>query len=302
MMRRPQPWRAKPARWLVLPLLLAAIRTGVCAGAATPLAEYFAARNRALAALAGNNQDTAANDALETAALGDLEQRLRRIVGPIGIPGFPDVGTSNLETLSPGVGLGKLDALTAAAADGTKVWVTTLPLLNAWLAGHRDAWQARPGMSAVAAAFRSDDFYTDAISSDVHATIYTALPLTARPGDADVTALLVLFAQDSGPYLPSDLIVALVRHGRAIIFDQPVAVAAIPPCQATWEQAHAAAASVLAGARTVPVAKQVFDRYLRLDAAASGHFVRCFREGLKSTPGYAALSRKAAVLLDLPEP
>jgi hypothetical protein len=291
-----RPCRRQVAKAALLLALL--LLTGVCADAATPLEDYFAARNRALAALADNHQYTAAKDAIETAALDDLEQRLRRIVGPIGIPGFPDLGKSNLETLSPGVDLGRLDGLTAEAADGTRVWVTTLPLLDAWLADHRDEWQARPRMSEVAAAFRSGDLYRFVISSDSHVDIYTELPLTARPGDEDVTALLVLHAQDSGPYLPTDLTVALVREGRAIIFDEPIKIAEIPECRANWERENATAAAVLASSKTVPVEKDLFQRYSRLDAAASEHFVRCFRERFKSSPDYAATLKKAQALLD----
>lgn len=292
---RPCPGQAAKVA-LLFALLL---HTAVCADAATPLEDYFAARNRALAALADNHHYTAANDVIETAALGDLERRLQQIVGPIGIPGFPDVGKSNLETLSPGLGLGKLDGLRAEAADGTTVRVTTLPLLNAWLADHRDEWQTRPRMSEMAAAFRSGDFYTFAIRGDAHADIYTELTLTARPGDEDVTALLVLYAQDdSGPYFPEDLMVALVREGRAIILDEPVKIAAIPECRANWERENATAAAVLASSKTVPVEKDVFQRNLRLEVAATEHFVRCFRGRFKSTPDYAATLKEAQALLD----
>lgn len=267
--------------------------TELSAVAATPTDEYLATRDRAIAALAATS-----DDAREQAAVDDLQRRVRMIVGPIGIPGFPEPGDSNVNTLSPSVDLGRLDGLTARDADGTTIYVTTVPLLRAWL--NADARRDDPLPKDAAAAFRTDDFYTQAISSDAHATIFGALPIAAKPTVHGAAALLLEFAQDGPAPIPPDrLVVSFVSNGRAILLVREVRLAQIPACQTAWDQENKAAQDVLdsyrkAGARD----RAMFGRYLRLDEAANDHFIRCFGARFQTSGDYAATVRQAQALLD----
>jgi hypothetical protein len=269
---------------LVIGLLL---RTFACAGAATPSEDYLAARDRAIAALQKSPAQDPAGEAHQDAALADLQDRLHRVVGALGIAGFPDMGKSNLEVLTPELGFGKLDAMTADASDGTTVYVTTVPLLRAWLAGHRNWWRgARNNPPAnVAAAFTSPDFYTQAISPGSAAFMFAELPVVPRPGDHDATAVLLSFAQDfPAPDPPHTIAVALVRDGRAIILLQPIKhrLAQIAACKASWDRNNKAAGES-------DVAEE----------EANNDFMLCFNHRFRfAAADYAATVRQAQALLD----
>jgi hypothetical protein len=274
----------------------------VCVMAATPTADYLAARDRAIAALATTNGEAAADQAREQAALDELEQRVRLIVGPIGIPGFPEPGDSNLGTLSPGVDLGKLDGVTAKDANGTTVYVSTSALLDAWLAGHRNWWgrsHAKLPQNA-AAAFKISDFYTQAISPDAAATIFAELPLAHGPEVRSATALLLAFAQDGpAPNPPDELVVAVVRDGRAILLVRPLNLVQIPSCKSAWDRDNKVARGVLDDYTKSSLRDgAMFGKYVRLDAAANDNFIRCFGERFRPSADYEATRERAQALLD----
>src|SRR5262249_28388961 len=128
---------SRPMRMLAAMLvLLAAVAD---AQAASPTQDYLAVRDAYLAQFTGSGPGgdepiTAAHDR----ALGELATRLRGIIGPTPIKGFPAEGKVNLESLAEGdAGFGLLDGLVYAAPDGkTRIVVTTRELRDAWLAGH----------------------------------------------------------------------------------------------------------------------------------------------------------------------
>src|SRR5262245_59238068 len=88
------------------------------AHAASPVQDYIAARDGHLkqfkdSAPGGDDPVTKAHDA----ALSDLATRLRPIIGPLQIAGFPD-SKANLESLSEvDMGFGLLDGLVYSSAD-----------------------------------------------------------------------------------------------------------------------------------------------------------------------------------------
>jgi hypothetical protein len=102
--------------------------------------------------------------------------------------------------------------------------VTTRSLLKTWL-DHTRRGISRDPVSAL----RDPDFYTFAINSDAatyrYATI--AVPDSSRLGL--IAAMLVLFAQDSGPFTPQEVIVTAVRGSRVFIVTGPAAVKIKPP-------------------------------------------------------------------------
>jgi hypothetical protein len=175
------------------------------------------------------------------------------------------------------------------------VYVSTLPLLDAWLA---DPVRGKPPAD-VAAAFKSPGFYTQAIGPAA-ATIFGELPLAARPGIHPATALLLTFAQDEpAPNPPDELVVAFVRDGRVILFVRSLKLAQIPSCKSAWDRENKASQDVLdayqkSGARD----QAMFSRYNRLDGAANDNFVRCFGERFRSSADYTATVGQAQALLD----
>src|SRR5262249_36838835 len=103
---------SRPMRMLAAMLVLLAAAVAE-AQAASPTQDYLAARDAYLtqfkgSAPGGNEPTTAAHDR----ALGDLEARLRAIVGPTRIKGFPGEGKINLDSLAEGdASVGLLDGL-----------------------------------------------------------------------------------------------------------------------------------------------------------------------------------------------
>src|ERR1700689_2968140 len=83
--------------------------------AASPEADYLEARDKAIAevkALENSKASQSAIDAAMDKALADLTKRLKDIVGPVSVKGFPGAGTLNLDTLSEHqVGYGDLDGV-----------------------------------------------------------------------------------------------------------------------------------------------------------------------------------------------
>ena len=87
----------------LLAAMLILLAAAAAAQAASPVQDYLAARDAYLktfkgSAPGGDDPATAAHDR----ALGDLEARLRSIVGPTRIEGFPAEGKINLDWLAEG--------------------------------------------------------------------------------------------------------------------------------------------------------------------------------------------------------
>ena len=92
--------------------------TGLTAGgalAASPEADYLEARDKAIAevkALENSKASQSAIDAAMDKALADLTKRLKDIVGPVSVKGFPGAGRLNSSTkLTEDVGYGNLDGV-----------------------------------------------------------------------------------------------------------------------------------------------------------------------------------------------
>jgi hypothetical protein len=119
----------------------------LAAQAASPEESYFAARDGYIqkfksAGTSGKIDDRTLND--EKRARGDLEQQLRRIVGPFNPQGFSGLGKSNLASLFEGdEDFGLLDGLVFSSKNGkTRVLVTTSALTDNWLRAHKNSHRA----------------------------------------------------------------------------------------------------------------------------------------------------------------
>ncbi len=223
-----------------LMLLIAALAP---ARAASPLQDYLAARTAYEKKFKDSDivGDQVAR-AVHERALADLETRLRKIVGPVRIEGFPE-GKINLDSLADGFeGFGLLDGLVYKSSDAkTQIVVTTDALLGQWLTAHKTWWNAKhdipPGLEA---ALKSESFYTQALNTDAAFFKFVDIPLT-KPADAAFAyAVLVGRAQDFGLQVPDEIIVALRRGGRLFVVSAPAAatVAAVPTCARSYQEAE----------------------------------------------------------------
>jgi hypothetical protein len=226
-------------------ILLAAARAD--AQAASPVQDYLATRDAYLtqfkgSAPGGDDAATAAHDR----ALGDLAARLRSIVGPTRIEGFPAEGKINLDSLAEGdISFGLLDGLVYAAPDArTRIVVTTRELLDTWLAGHRHWWNDKNDMPpSLEPALKSEAFYTQALYTDAYFFKFVDLPVTRPAGTTFAFAALVGRAQDTGLQTPDEIVVTLLRGGRAYVIVAPAAAKAetTPQCAQGWKKAEAQA-------------------------------------------------------------
>jgi hypothetical protein len=202
----------------LLPLILCS----AAAFGASPEDSYLDARDRYVAQIANLEKSKASQDAIDAQqmkALADLEKRLRAIIGPVSVKGFPAAGKISLEALSKHeLGFGQLDGLMFSTDDDqTRVLATTNTLLQKWLqvmAADKE-WRLP---AAAAAAVKLDTFYTAAIGSDSTFAGGRSLELT-KPAGADlVAAKLGGFTQDSPPP-PDHIVLALGKGGKVFIAD-----------------------------------------------------------------------------------
>lgn len=163
-------------------------------------------------------------------ALAELATRLRAIVGAVTMAGFGSP-KSNIETLIPEMGFGQLDGLVAASADGkSSVIVTTVPLLMDWLRGHKNWWGKKHAAMPqdIAAALRTEGFYTQATASDAAMVQYGALPVKKPAGATLAFAIFAARTQDMSPPAPDQVFVTLVKGGKVFIGHAPLAQAIVP--------------------------------------------------------------------------
>ena len=216
-----------PSTFLVLVLSLWAHP----AWSTTPAEEaYWKARNTFIEKLKG------ASRAADRAALAQLEVRLRKIIGPADVEGFPQQGEINLETLDSDaeVGFGQADGLRFRNNRET-LFITTPGLLNLYSAG--DLKTAKEMPAPKLASLASDMRFLSALfASDAAATYYVEVPVDSRNGES-ATAFLGNFEQDTGPFVPEHLFVFATK-GRRILIAQIWKMDELPQishCAKEWD-------------------------------------------------------------------
>ena len=137
--------------------------------AASPQTAYLAARDKYIAeikALENSKASESSIQAAEDKAAADLEKRLKDIVGPLAVKGFPPANKLNLALSEHEEEFGNLDGLTSYS-EGQDMVVTTKPLLRAWVeakAKEKDKDVRLP--ANVDAAIRQGNFYTFSVGQD----------------------------------------------------------------------------------------------------------------------------------------
>jgi hypothetical protein len=268
------------------PALLCLLVLAASAHAASPEQHYLDLRDRYIAKFskAPENDETSRQ---HDAALKELAEILRSLVGPVTIKGLPVEAKSSVDTLYKGdSGFGHLDGLAfASEGDRTQAVVTTTPLLKHWLAEHRE-----DGMpQEIGAAFRSDQFYYAAIQDSAFAK-YAELPII-KPASASA-AVAVLGVRGNGELkgAPAEIDVVAIQGERVYFLatSDAVKTAPIPACEKIWKQMMAK-----------PIDKKDPRGDMTREDNAMTALTRCFAKEAPSQGWFAAAVRKAQSQLDL---
>ncbi len=270
--------------------------------AASPEADYLAARDKGIAGVAkmeGANVKFEKIDAAQKTYLADLNKRLSLIVGPVDVEGFPKTGKINFDTLSKDdVGFGGLDALSFAEGDGEKrLIVTSRGLLDAWLkarAAEKDAALKLPADEK--AAFALDDFFTFAIGEDASFAAIADIPLVAPAGADVAVARLGGWAQDIGPNPHLQIEIVLVKNGRVLIADTPAKspVPKIAECEQIWTAADAAWDKFMkAYGQAKTKDEKAFDAASATHDKGYDNYRACLIKSLPKAPGFDAVVAEA---------
>jgi hypothetical protein len=259
--------------------------------AASPLQDYIAARDGYLKQF--KDSDIVSDDSgakVHDRALRDLDARMRTIIGPLQIDGFPD-SKINLESLAEGFeGYGLLDGLAYSSSDQkASVVVTTDALLGQWLTAHKKWWGDKNDIPpAIDAALKSESFYTQALNTDAHFYKFGDIPLARPAGATFAYATLVGRAQDVGLQTPDEIVVTVRRGSRLFVATAPadVKIGAAPACARGWTKAEEKAMS--AGS----------DKGETIRDAGYDAYRRCFAVQAPRQSYFAAVVKQAQGLVD----
>lgn len=258
----------------------------------TPIDTYFAARARYAAELC--KETDAAQAKAYPGILTDLERLLTGFVAPWHANGFPAKGQFTVVSLCrEDIETGMLDGFAYKSGD-TTVTVTSMALVKHWLVDHQNWWGQNDVPASVAAAFRSDAFYTQAISTDTAAQLHGMVPVKAPLGADIAVAEIAIFAQYFVTNRGPDTLLAVVARGdRVFIARQKLAVALAtePDCRTELDLAVKDAL----GTSAPKDAK----RNLALREQADRDYRACFAQHVREQPNYAAVQKQAQALVDL---
>lgn len=297
---------------LLLPLTFFGPAFGpALAQTASPEQGYLAARDAGLRSIKTLEDAKAADEEIakrEEEVLIDLGARLRVLIGTPALKDVVDTEKINNDTLRSGdVGYGELDGVAYESKDEkTHIVVTTESLLSGWLVAHKNWWPNVDNVPQdIAAAFKSDTFYTQAISGDAAVAIFTELPVTKPAAAKAATALLIVRRQDIGPSVPDELIVSAAQGGRVYVATLRVDGKATPiaACTEIWDKAQKESEAIIEAYRATDQKDEaLFEKYTKKQDEGDEAFRRCFGERAKGEPYFTELTKAAQALLDgLPE-
>lgn len=193
---------------------------------ASPEETYFKARNDFI-----RQFENAADYDVEDSALAELEDKLKIIVGPVNIEGFPKQGKINLITLHKELGFGQVDGL-RFESDHESLFVTTDSLLKKYLAEEPALPKELGSLS------RTENFYRYVFSVDSHVTYYTEIPVKSVKEKTFAHAFLGITAQDIGPFIPTEIFVFVSNGNRIYMIYSPTTteITEIPQCRNEWDK------------------------------------------------------------------
>jgi hypothetical protein len=303
----------------VAPVLLAAVISS--ASAATPEDRYIAARDAAIAKISklydGKKDDEV--EKVEKAADADLLAQMKVILAEPDRKGFGPAKL-NLDAYSQGdEGFGLLDGLRFDSlvgengekagengADGkyvepkAHIIVTTQTLFERWLRGHKDWWgkKIKNVPQQMAAAFKDEAFYTQAIPTDAAVVSFNELPI-AKPISATLAAaILGGRTQDSAPDAADEVFVAAVADGRIYVaFSSIKPKVQIPACLAIRADYNKKAEKAAEDLSSNRIGKKAYDKLGDFRRQGEDAYKKCFTQRGPQQPSFAEATKQAQALL-----
>ena len=265
--------------------LLSILLCALCLATAPPArgqtaaeADYIRARREAMDAY-----DRAQATFNQKAALSNLERKLRSIIGPVSVPGFPQPGRINLEGLCLDEGCETLDGLLYRTTDWKRRLVVTTPaLMESWMGVRRQS---------VDSALRTPSIFSDVFGSHAVTVRYASIPVPDAERRGIASAMLIREAQDVGRGPPEYVLVSVVRKGRIFIMLAPPAVRidTLGVCGARLDSAFKLMPEP--GRRSMEEEDRAYDAYYA-----------CYGEHLASIPGIERIVEQVMALADAVPP
>jgi hypothetical protein len=286
--------------WIGLLILFPSV-----AGATSPEQSYLAARDAQIRKAAAAEKKLGVSSdrfsKFHESALADLEGQLKQLIrlSALTIPGVVKAPKINNEALLRNdLGFGMLDGLVYSSEDyKTRAVVTTEGLLKTWLRDHRKWWKDKELPDDPAKAVTYPVFYTQAVNSDATMSKYADLPIT-KPATATVAvAMLVGWAQDTGPWEPDELAVSVMQGGKLYVVRVPAGtkIGPFPACNALWDEAAEKRDKTAEAQRANPKAP---DRMMQIENEGEAAYQHCFAERAPKEKGFAELVRQAQTIVD----
>jgi hypothetical protein len=274
------------------------------AGAASLEQSYLAARDAQARKVAAAQKKMGADsnrvDKIQEQALAGLEKQLKQIIGmpELSVPGVKSAAKINIESLTENEqGFEMLDGLVYASEDyKTQVVVTTEGLLKAWMRRARkpnDSKKSHDPAKDPAKAIASEEFYTQAVSSDATLSKYAELPIKKPAAASAAYAMFAGWAQDVGPWEPDELVMSVIQGGKLYVVRIPAStkLGPFPACKVIWDKAESKANEAFKQKSKVLDGSKIQE-----EGAAA--FRRCFAEQAPKEKGFADLVRQAQTIVD----
>jgi uncharacterized protein (TIGR03067 family) len=217
-------------------------------------------------------------------ALANLERKLRSIIGPVNVPGFPQPGRINLEAICNGEeGCETLDGLVYRTESWSRRLIVTTPsLMSNWLEGRRQT---------VDSALRVPSTFMDAFGSHAAVFRYASISVPDAERRGIVSAMLIREAQDVGRWPPEKVLVSVVRQNRIFIMLAPTAVRidTLAGCGARLDSAFKSSPDPVR--RSIEEEDQAYDSYYQ-----------CYGERQSEIPGIDKIVEQVMTLADAVPP
>ncbi|MDQ0507168.1 hypothetical protein [Xanthobacter agilis] len=280
------------------------------AAAAAPVDDYMASRDKAVtAAVAAAKAGKAGDDAeikAEEVARKDLAKRMSALVGPLkfkglGTPSF----TLDMFVYGDDLPATRLDGMAFANADETtRVVATPEAVFQAWLAARakdKDVPEAAAVREGGRAAVDTGYLVNNALVNVGGGVVpYTALPVTAAPGET-VYANLGLFTDEApANALPNTIVLLRVADGRAVMGMTAVALNMKPvlACDQAWKPYNTKVQALLKATETVSDLEDPrWAELAKVEEEGSNVFRTCLAKAPESQAAFATATKRAEAFL-----
>ena len=177
--------------------------------------------------------------------------------------------------------------------------VTTQPLLERWLRGHKDWWGKDKNNVAqqVGAALKQEDFYTQAISTDAAVINFSELPIALPAGATLAVAILGGRTQDTMPDEADEVFVSALANGKAYVaYGSIKPKMKIPACMRHQGRVNKKAEKAAADFEAKRIDKKA-TKARRLRQQGEDAYKKCFTQRAPQQPSFAEATRQAQALL-----